>query len=147
MRSNQLSYAPGGQRSISVAVAGDQFSGPCTRVPGQTVRRAAILFLDDRNAFDFNQRSHGEFGYLDGRARWRVVAKVLGVDGVERREVVQVGEEAGRLHHIREPSAGSREDSSQILYYLLGLNGDVAFDKFHRRRVKGYLTGGKQEIA
>ena len=51
-------------------------------------------------------------GHLEGRPCWRVLPEELGVDSVDRREVFDVLEQHGGLHHVAVVTPRSLEEVS-----------------------------------
>src|SRR4029079_18244540 len=67
------------------------------------------------------------------------------VHRVERREVVDIGEEAGCLHDVGEGAARGVEHGRQIPEGLGGLRLDTV-GELTRRRIRAQLAGAEHEI-
>jgi hypothetical protein len=88
----------------------------------------AIHVLRQRDGLDLDERAGRKPGHLDGRAGRRLVAHVLLVHLVHRREVVEVLQEHRRLDEPVETRARRLEDRAEVRQHQLGLVGDVVAD-------------------
>src|SRR5918993_5669889 len=100
---------------------------------------------DEGHAFHLDQGAKWQLRNLDGRAWWWIDAEGAAVDGVERREVVEVREKAGGLDDAVKPGACRIQHRGEILHDSLGLKGHVAVDDRHRLRVEWQLPRGEDE--
>ena len=55
-------------------------------------------------------------GHLEGRPCWRILPEELGVDSIDRGEVLHVLEQHGGLHHVPVVAARSLEKVSHVDY-------------------------------
>ena len=98
------------------------------------------------DAFDFDEGAGGEVRDLDAGAG-RLRGEVLTVDSVERREVVDVVQEAGGLQHVVEVGAGGFQDFAEVLADLMGLALDGGVDDLALGGVDRDLPGGEDQLA
>src|SRR3989475_12810 len=106
--------------------------------------RASPLGSD---ALDLDPQPTRQRRDADRRARGPVVAELLRVDLVHGREVAHVGEEHGRLEHMREIRARRREDGREVVEDPRRLDLHVALDGLARRGVEPDLAGAEDEVA
>lgn len=120
MRSGQLSYAPATTAAVvsgvytprlttfNQSLAGVRISFCRERSCAVPMARRACpersrgcnhaLISEQRHALDFDENAHRQTRDLDRAARRRGIAtEEPGVDCVERREIIEVGQEAGGL--------------------------------------------------
>ena len=103
-------------------------AGPCHRMGG---RRGRSVGCHQRprgggDRLDLDPRALRQRGDGERRARRRRVAHEPGVDRVEGREVVDVGEEARRLDDVGEGAARRVEHRLEVAQHPLGLGLDAA---------------------
>ena len=55
-------------------------------------------------------------GHLEGRPCWRILPEELGVDSIDRGEVLHVLEQHGGLHHVPVVAARNLEKVSRVDY-------------------------------
>ena len=79
------------------------------------------------DGLDFDESAGGKVGDFDAGAG-RLRGEVLGVDGVERREVVDIIQETGRFEHVVEVGACGFQDFAEVLADLVGLALDRGVD-------------------
>src|SRR5690242_16835033 len=103
------------------------------------------MALRQCDGLDLDEGAGWKLGDLDGRAGGRLVAHVLLVHLVHRREVVEALEEDGRLHEPVETGARRREDRTQVRQHLLGLVGDVVPDDLSVVWLQCELAGHEHE--
>ncbi len=105
-----------------------------------------LCLRDQRNALDLDARTEWQLRDLYRAPRRLIFAEILCIDFVEGREVRHVGEEAGRLHHLRGGGTGRFEHGGEIIEHALCLHANVALDQFAGCGVKRNLPGGKDEV-
>ncbi len=93
---------------------------------------------------DLDQGAARQGGHLDGAAGRRGLDDVPGVDGVDRREVGQVGQEDRGLDDVGQRHAGGREDRLQVDQRPLRLVVD-AVEQLAGGRVQPELAGAEDE--
>ena len=89
----------------------------------------------------------GERGDLDGRAGGLVIAERLGVDGVDRGELPDVGDEHRRLGDVGEARAAVAQHRGDVRQHLTGLGLDAAGDHRAGRGIETDLAGQHEPVA
>src|SRR5216683_3394167 len=112
-----------------------------------TGRRRSAALPSDCDQIDLHARAFRQGGDLHGRARRRRSGEALPVDLVHRREIVQIGEEDARLHHVGEAHPRSGEHGGEVLHHPLGLRAHVALHHLLRLRIERDLAAGEDQIA
>ena len=68
---------------------------------------SAVADLFDRHGLDLKQGPLGQSSHLYAGAGWSFAGEVLGIDGVDSRKIVDIGQKYGGLHHVAALHSGS----------------------------------------
>src|SRR5204863_3739091 len=98
-----------------------------------------------RDQVDFQQAPFRQVRRLDRRPSGLVIAEVLGVDGVQRLEILEVGDVDGRFEDAVEVASAGAENGGEVLEHAMRLRAEIAFDEIVRGRVEGDLAGGVED--
>ena len=103
----------------------------------------------ERYDFDLDQHVARQARHLDGRARGRSAAEILGpaIDLVHRGKVVHALQKHRRLHHIHQIKSRFSKHGLDVLKHANRLFLDAAGNKLSRRGINRNLSRGKQRIA
>ena len=69
-----------------------------------------------------------------------MIPEILGVDSVERLEILEIPKEDGRFDHLPEIRPGRTQNSAEIFEYTPCADLEIALDELTGSRVEGNLA-------